>query len=237
VSNPGDFTKGDPRISPYSKGDGRKRKPFVKGDDPRRISPERLAEVTPMKKGVPLSALRDRPKVGANTRVDLIKAEFQVEVSPEVPARELLPMLSDAIDFGERMMGMIVKKPTVKNALDVGLYTVLINKCIKTRAEIEGGAVQPAAFGKLDADAVEKIKEELAYLLHCNLTKLNHGLHYAATHDIFDESGQVRHWASRDFRALLSGIRTTMETRARLDAWEHKKDRKMAAVEAAYWEA
>jgi hypothetical protein len=248
----------------FRPGDGKTRKPFVKGDDPRRISNERLQEVN-FKKGHTAAHNEDGPKVAPDARVDLIPMAFQVEISPSTSGKDLLPMLNHAIEFGERMMGLIVSGPKVKieeevlgdeeptdvpetqedvtrkhlasrasveNALAIGLYTELLSKCIKTRAEIEGGGLKPAMFGKLDEESVDRIKDELAFLLHCNLTKLNHGLHYANNHNIFDKSGGVQHWADKSMRALLSGIRTTIETRARLDIWEHKKDRKMIDIEA-----
>lgn len=248
----------------FREGDGKVRKPFVKGDDPRRISNERLQEVN-FREGNIAGSYKDSPKVSRVSRADLIPAQFQVEVSPDTTGKELLPMLANAIEFGERMMGLIIAGPkrvveeevlgdeepaepaetqdvvtkkhlasmaSVENALDVGLYTELINKCIKTKAEIEGNGLKPAMFGKLDEEAVDEIKSDLAYLLHCNLTKLNHGLHYCNDHSIFDKRGRVQPWASKSFRALLAGIRTTIEARARLDIWERKKDRKMANIEA-----
>lgn len=249
----------------FRPGDGKKRGLFVDGDDPRRISNERLQEVN-FKDGNMAWTKRDVPLVTAK-RVDVIPQQFQVEISPATTGKELLPMLDDAIEFGERMMGLIVAGPrakkelepgeeeaeavsdeealrrhlatpaSVENALAVGLYTELLAKCIKTRGEIEGGGIKPAAFGKLAPEAAEQMKEELAFLLHCDLTKLNHGLHYCANHDIFDKNGVVRQWANKSFRALISATRAVIETRARLDLWESKQDRGLGAIEAAYREA
>ena len=232
----GSFKKGyDPRRNSalYRVGDGKKRKPFVKGD-PRR-SDEHLHEN--FQRGNIAAHNEDGPKVTAKARADLIPAEHQVVVSPEQTGMELLPMLHDAIECGMRMKGAIEENSNVRNNLDGGLWTVLLTKCIKTRAAIEGEGLEPAAFGTLSAEAVEVMKQQLADLLQCDLTKFRYGFFYSANHDIFDKNGQVLNWAGRGMRERLAAIRATIELRARLDLWERTKDHKLDALEVAYMES
>lgn len=220
----------------FRKGDGKKRKPFVAGEDERRISAERLDEVRPFKEGHTLASHIDSPKVSPAARADLIPAEFQVDISPHQTAVELLPMLTDAIDVGMRMMSLIESSEHVGNAIEIGLYGALVNKCVKTRAAIEGGGVQPAPFGELCPETVEKTKEEYAFVLRAQLSKLNHGFMWFAKkgHDgMFDKHGKLRLRAGKAMRTLISTARATIELRAQLDAWEAGRDRGRSVVEGA----
>lgn len=233
MGNAGSFKKGDPRISAYKKGDGRKRKPFVKGYDPRRN--KRLQEVN-FQPGNVEASKRKGPKVHArNDKVHLIPQEFQVAVLPSETGMELVKLLDDTIAFARQMQEMISRSTNVNNAKAVGRYTELINKCLDTSAQIKGGQMTPAKYGDLGKEDTEKLKAELARVLAANMTKMQHSVHYAREEmeeneegvyypRIFGKSGVIKTWASDGFCYLISGTRKTVETRARLDAWERRSN-------------
>lgn len=240
----GQFVKGDPRIKPYRKGDGRKRKPFVKGFDPRRISNERLQEVN-FQKGNAAGFLRDGPKVNEDRGMDggrweLIPLEYRVEVSPDETGLQLLERLDVAISFAMEMMETLANTTNPNNTGPVGRYEALINSMIATKAEIRGGRLDAAPLGKQTPEQVEEVKAQYARVLTAALTKLKHSIAYARRgnelgDEIFSKNGEVRTWASSGFCYLLGGVRTTILRRAELDVWEQRKNKGFqGAIEAQY---
>ncbi len=240
----GPFHKGDPRISPYRKGDGRTRKPFVKGYDPRRISNEKLQTVN-FQKGNIAASLRDGPKISQDSGLDggrweLIPLEYRVEVSPDETGLQLLERLDVAISFAMEMMETLANTTNPNNTGPVGRYEALINSMVATKAEIRGGRLDAANMGKQTPEQVAEDKAQYARVLTAALTKLKHSIAYARRgkelgDEIFAKNGEVRTWASSGFCYLLGGVRTTILRRAQLDVWEQKKQKGFrGAIEAQY---
>lgn len=227
------FKKGyDPRRVTYKSGDGRKRHRFPKGE----VANPRLQEVN-FQEGNIAASLREGPKTHTR-RVELIPSDLQIEVSPDDDGLDLVEMLDVTISFACQMQELIAKSSNPNNNEAVGRYQELINKCLNTAAQIRGGKITPAGYGELDDDAVAQLKLDLAKTLSNTMTKMQHSLKYAMEKGtlekgIFDDRGQIKTWAGPGFCHLINGARSAIEMRAKLDAWTHRgKNRSDPIIEA-----
>jgi hypothetical protein len=228
MGHSGQFKKGDPRISPYRKGDGRKRYRFPKG----KIANPRLAEVC-FQKGNKAGANEDGPKTYARS-IELIPQEFHVHITPGAGSAELVKILDETIAFGRQMQEMVSRSANPMNNKATGRYTAILDRCLETSARIKGGTIQAATYGRLNEQQVHDLKEEYRFVLSNNATKMKHSVEYARREqqeapdggvwypNIFDTNGEVKTWASDGFCFLIAGTRQTVELMVALEVWEHK---------------
>ena len=237
---PGSGEDRDPRISPYSEGDGRKRRKFKKGE----VANPNLAEHQ-FEEGNIEASKKDTPKVWSR-RAELIPAEFQADIQPSDTGVELVKYLDETIVFARAMHEMVARTTNLDNNKAVGRFTASINHCIDTRAKILGGKIDPAPYGDLSAKNAEQTKDDLAHTLKANMAKMAHSVHFARQSEtvgddglpfwpnVFKEDGAIETWAGDGFLWLIGGTRKTIEMRARLDAWEQREQKSVDPLMQAF---